>query len=183
MIEDYAKATAAGMPVAIGGKEYRAAKFGPRSYGDLNAWLKRQKPDPRLMAKELCAGLDDAVAIQIWRDLQDEAQDWPLSLDHPEGNRLLTLTSEGAAQVVWVMLRKYQPYITLERAAEIAMDITTEELNELIRIGLPEPTHDPKAETSSKEVDPPETENMPATMSSDAGWPSSTAGPSTRSTT
>ena len=181
MNEDYAKATAAGVPVTIGGGEYRAAKFGPRSYGDLNAWLKKQKPVARMMATELsCRGLPDAVALQIWRDLQDEAQDWPLSLDHAEGNRLLTLTSEGAAQVVWVMLRKYQPHVTLEKAGEIAADITSEELNELIRLGLPEPTHDPKAETSLKDQAP--TESPSVTKNSDADWQNFTGGHLTIST-
>ena len=181
MNEDYAKATAAGVPVTIGGREYRAAKFGPRSYGDLNAWLKKQKPDPRMMAKELCAGLPDAVALQIWRDLQDEAQDWPLSLDHAEGNRLLTLTSEGAAQVVWVMLRKYQPHVTLEKAGEIAADITSEELNELIGArSAAEPTHDPKAEMSLK--DPTPTESPSVTKNSDADWQNFTGGHLTIST-
>jgi uncharacterized Fe-S radical SAM superfamily protein PflX len=62
-----------------------------------------------------------------------------------QGNMLLTTTSEGAAQVVWVTLRQYQPDVTLQRAAEIARDITVEEVGMLIRAALPEPTHDPKA--------------------------------------
>jgi hypothetical protein len=148
-LDDFAKATAAGTPVAIGGVSYRVAKFGPRSYGDLNAWLKAQKPDPRTLAKELCAGLSDAVAIEIWRDLKDEAQDWPITVDTYQGNMLLTTTSEGAAQVVWVTLRQYQPDVTLQRAAEIARDMTVEEVGLLIRAALPEPTHDPKAERIS----------------------------------
>jgi hypothetical protein len=156
MNNDYAKDTAAGQPVTIGGKEYRAAKFGPRSLGDLTAWLKKQVPDPRLQIRELCEGLGDGVALQIWRDLQDAAQDWPPSLLTPEGNLLLTGSSEGAAQVIWVSLRKHQPYITLEKALEMALDIENEELFELIRLGFPEGTFVPKVEPKSKEVEPPE---------------------------
>lgn len=148
-MDDYAKATAAGTPVTIQGKSYRAAKFGPKAIGDLNAWLKAQKPDPRLMAKDLLPGLSDAVAREIWRDLWDESKDWPLMLGHPEGAQLLATTSEGSAQVVWVSLRKYQPGIDLAAARAIADEMDPEEVGALIAAGFPEDSFDPKAGTSS----------------------------------
>lgn len=150
MSDDYAKATAAGSPITIQGQQYRASKYGPRDLGDLQAWLKLQKPDPRTLAKELCAGLPDVVALQIWRDLSDEAQDWPLSMEHPEGNRLLLTTTDGATQVIWVTLRRYQPEIDLVAAGKLALTISQDELNTLASLGFPGANHDPKAETTSR---------------------------------
>ena len=151
MPDDFARATASGMPVTIAGKQYLAGKYTPRDLGDLQAWLKTQKPDPRLRIRELCAGLSDGVAIRIWEDLQDEAQDWPPSLSSAEGNMILLSCHEGAAMIAWVSLRRHTPSVDLAEARRIAMDITGDELGELIRLGFPEPTLSPKSEGSSTE--------------------------------
>ena len=145
MAEDYAKATAAPRPIRIGGADYRVGKYNPRDLGDLTAWLKSVSPDPRLKAKELCAGLPDAVALEVWRELSDEARDWPPGLTSYEGNNLLVMTYEGNVQVIWVSLRRHNPGFTMEHARKMAQDITLDEINELIRLGFPEPTFDPKS--------------------------------------
>ncbi len=97
------------------------------------------------MARELCAGLSDAVAIAIWRDLADEAKDWPPSIESREGNRLLLMTYAGNARLLWVALRRHNPGITQETASKLAEHITLEEVAALTRLGFPEETWDPKA--------------------------------------
>ena len=149
MAEDYAKATAAPGHVTIGEVTYRASKFGPRDLGDLQAWLKSQVPDPRLMARQLCEGLPDAVALQIWTDLSEEAKDWPPSLTSEIGNNMLLFTHEGAAQVIWVCLRRYNAGVTLEKAREMAAIVSNEELASLLNAGFPEPTFSPKVLTET----------------------------------
>lgn len=147
MNEDHARATAAPGYVIIGDVTYRSSKFGPRDLGDLQAWLKSQVPDPRSMARELCAGLSDAVALQIWTDLSEEAKDWPPSLTSDMGNNLLLFTHEGAAQVIWVCLRRFNASITLDEARKMALTVSNEELAALLNAGFPEPTFSPKVMT------------------------------------
>jgi hypothetical protein len=144
MQDDYAKAAASPRTVTIGEVAYKVSKFGPRDLGDLQAWLKSQIPDPRLMAKELCAGLSDAVALEIWRDLSQEAQDWPPTITSQEGNRLLMVTHEGNAQVLLVALRRHQAGFNIEQARKIAETISLDEITSVLNAGFPEPTFDPK---------------------------------------
>jgi hypothetical protein len=150
MPEDYARATAAPRTVTIGGATYLASKFAPRDFGDLAAFLKDQVPDPRLKARELCAGLSDAVALQIWTELSEEAKDWPPTITSRAGNQLLMMTLEGNARIIWIALRRYNPGVTLERARQIAETVTMEEIVDLFHAGFPEETFDPKARTATE---------------------------------
>jgi hypothetical protein len=149
--DDYAKATAAPGFIAINGREYRVGKFGPRDIGDFEAWLKTQVPDPRLVAKELCAGLPDAVAIEVWRDLSAEAMNWPPTVESRIGNKLLMGTHEGHALLVWVSLRRHNASFTLDDARQLTKDNDDLAL-EVARLSYPEPTFDPKVQTATEPV-------------------------------
>lgn len=153
-MEDYAKAAASPGFITIGEVQYRVAKFGPRSLGDLQAWLKSQVPDPRLKAREICAGLSDAVALEVWREFSTEAMGWPPSIDTIEGNKLLTMTHEGAAQVAFALLRKHNPAVDMAKARELADSMDSAQINELIRLGFPEANFDPKGPTPETERGP-----------------------------
>lgn len=148
MADDFAVAAASPRPIRIGGAEYLVGKFTPRDLGDLQAWLKEQVPDPRLKARELCRDLPDAVALQVWKDLREDALDWPPSFNSREGSWLLTTTHEGAARVLWVLLRQHNEGVDLVRARELVKAVSQAELNLLIDMGFPEPTFDPKAPTT-----------------------------------
>lgn len=150
-MDDYGKAVAAPSTITLGGVTYRVAKQGPRVYGELQQFLKAHVPDPRLKAAEILAAIPpDAmalkdVALEIWREFSEEARDWPPSLHSVEGNLILTTTHEGATQVVYTLLRRHCAEMTREKAAEIAADLDAAQVNELIRLSMPEPTFDPKS--------------------------------------
>ncbi len=151
MADDYAKATAAPRHITINGREYRVGKYGPRDIGDLEAWLKTQVPDPRLMARELCAGLPDAVALEVWRDLSAEAMNWPPTVESRQGNKLLMGTWEGQALLVWVSLRRHNADFSLDEAR--ALTKNDDELAiEVTRLSYPEPTFDPKDDPATMPV-------------------------------
>ena len=76
------------------------------------------------------------VALRIWDDLSKEAQLWPVTMLDEQGNTELCNTHEGAAVVLWVSLRRHQPGFTIERARELAAEVSDEELNQLIRYGF-----------------------------------------------
>lgn len=145
MSDDYAKATAAPGFIVINGREYRVGKFGPRDIGDFEAWLKTQVPDPRLIAKELCAGLPDAVALEVWRDLSAEAMNWPPTVESRQGNKLLMQTWEGHALLVWVSLRRYNAGFTIEEARLLTKN-NDELAIEVARLAYPEPDFSPKSQ-------------------------------------
>jgi hypothetical protein len=142
-VEDYAKATAAPRTIQIGDVTYRVGKFGPRDIGDLEAWIKSQVPDPRLMAKELCAGLPDAVAIEVWKDLSMESANWPPSVDSRIGTKLLTQTWEGQALVAWVSLRRHNAGFSLDDARQLTKS-DDEIALKIMQLGFPEPDFIPK---------------------------------------
>jgi hypothetical protein len=154
MSEDFGKAVGAPSRITLGGVDYVVAKQGPRIYGELQQFIKSFVPDPRVKAKEIIAGLPDAVALEIWREYSEEAKDWPLSLDSAAGNLILTTTQEGARQVVWSLLRRHNGSLTREKADEIADDLTMEQVSELIRLSMPEGAFDPKSPEPGTTTDP-----------------------------
>jgi hypothetical protein len=146
--DDYAKATAAASFIEIGDVTYRVGKFGPRDIGDLEAWLKSQVPDPRLAAKDLCAGLPDAVAKEVWTDLSMEAANWPPSVDSRQGQKLLTQTWDGNAMLLWVSLRRHNASFSLEDAKRLTK--TDDEIAiKVMLLAFPEATFDPKSQAAT----------------------------------
>lgn len=150
MNEDYAIATAAPRQVMIQGSLYLVGKFRPRDLGDLGSWLKSQVPDPRLKARDICAGLSDAVALEAWKELSEEAKDWPPSVTSPAGNQLLLLTHEGNSQLLFVALRRHNKSVDMEAARRIAEDATIEEIIAVLNAGFPEDLFAPKSTTSTE---------------------------------
>lgn len=145
MADDYAKATAAPGFIQIGEAQYRVGKISPRDKGDLESYIKSQSPDPRLMAKELCAGLTDAVAIEVWRDLSMEAANWPPGLESRIGNKVIMETWEGNAQLLWVVLRRHNGNFTIEDARRLTK-IDDEVAARALMLSIPENTFDPKSQ-------------------------------------
>lgn len=146
MSDDFAIATAAGRPVRIAGADYLIGQLTGCDLGDLQAYIKEQVPNPRLEAKELCRDLPDEVAKQIWIDLFEESKNWPPTVWSDEGNRILTQTREGAARVLWVLLRKHQPGFTIDHGRAMAKEIGFAQLNKLIDMGFPEDDVVPKSQ-------------------------------------
>lgn len=143
MPDDFARATGSPNSIRINGATYLVSKFTPRDIGDLQAWLKSEIPDPRIEAKRLIDGLPDAVAIEIWRTMAQEAQSWPPSIGDERSNTLLTTTSEGITRLLWVTLRKHNR-IDLAAARELADVVELDTITELVRLASPESTG-PKA--------------------------------------
>lgn len=151
MSEDYGRITAAPPTIVLGGVSYLVSKQGPRIHGEIQQAVKAAFPDPRLMARELCRDVPESVGLRIWMDLCEQAKDWPPALESFEANAFLTTTKEGALAVIWALLRRQNAGLTFAKAEEIAEDITTAEVAELIRLSMPEPDFLPKAPTAPTE--------------------------------
>ncbi len=151
-MDDFARSTNAGRILNLAGCDFRVGKISPRDLGDLQAWLKREAPDPREKVAELMRGQADAVALEMWRQASAAAEAWPPPLDSPQGRSLL-LSPEGMSQLLWIALRRHTPGFSLDAARELADRITPEEFLDVQRAVSP---GDPKAP-------PPETmETSPA---------------------
>lgn len=142
MAEDFARAVGSPRTIEIDGKEYLVSKFGPRDIGDLQAWLKDQIPDPRLEAKKLIDGVSDAVAIEIWKTMSEEAKSWPPTIFSDEGINLIMSSTEGVARLLWVTLRR-ENRIDLARARDLVDDVGLDQIGKLIELASPE-TEAPK---------------------------------------
>lgn len=150
MSDDYAKATASPRSVTIDGKEYLVGKFGPLEIGDLGAWLKDKVPNPRSLVKELIEGVPESVALQIWRDLNEEAKSWPPTFDSEAGQKLILNDFEGHVRLLWVTLRKHNK-VDLAEARRLAGTLDGFDiLTEIIAKASPETASDPKSTAETK---------------------------------
>lgn len=145
MADDYARATAAPNSIRLAGRDFLVSKFTPRDIGELQAWLKSEIPNPREEAKRLIQGVPDAVALQIWRDLNEEAKDWPPSFGSEKATNLLVTSPEGNARLLWVTLRKHNPGFDLAAARTLVESIELDRIHDLIAKASPEAATDPKA--------------------------------------
>jgi hypothetical protein len=145
MSDDYSRATGAPGSLRLAGREFLVGKFSPRDIGDLQAWLKEQVPDPRARARELIQGMPESVALQIWKDLSEEARDWPPSFGSAKATSLLTTNGEGIARLLWVTLRRHNPGFNLEAARALADQVDFDDVNRVIALASPESATDPKA--------------------------------------
>lgn len=123
--------------VQVQGQTYPIGRFTPRDLDELQEWLNEAVPDPRAKAIEMCRGLPDAIALQVWADISIEARSWPPRIDGIEGNRLLTMTHEGASRVIWTLLRRASPSLDLAASRSLAEVFSLDDLIRLIAMGLP----------------------------------------------
>ncbi len=148
--EDYTRATDSTQAVEIDGKSWQVSKLTPRDIGDLQAFLREAVPNPRLMARDLCAGMSDELAKHIWDSLNEEYQAWPPTLGTAEGNQRILHTFEGNARLLWVVLRRHNRNVDLDRARELAEAVDLELISRVLVMALPEYALDPKARTATE---------------------------------
>jgi hypothetical protein len=141
---DMSRAVGSPTPVVIAGAQYLVSKLTARDIGDLQEFVKHKCPDPRLMARDLCGGLPDVVALEVWRSLAEEARDWPPQVGSEKAREILNMTSEGVAYQVWVYLRKYNKSVDLGEARRIADVISDEDLTDLLVAASPAPKFTPQ---------------------------------------
>jgi hypothetical protein len=141
---DMSRAVGSPTPVMIGEAQYLVSKLTARDMGDMQEFVKSKCPDPRLMARELCAGLPDIVALEVWRSLAEEAKDWPPELGSYKARDILNFTSDGIAYQVWVFLRKHNKQVDREEARRIAETITDEDMTTLMVAANPAPKFTPQ---------------------------------------
>ena len=148
MADDFARATGAAGTYQIGDQTYLISKLSPRDIGDLQAYIKEVCPNPRAEALALIreGGLPEPIAMEVWKTAVEESRDWPPSMSDERGNQLITMTFEGNARLLWVLLRRYQPGVDLAKARQLAELITLDDLGALMALGAPESASDPKAE-------------------------------------
>jgi hypothetical protein len=143
--DDFGRATAAPGSLRINGREYLVSRFTPRDIGDLQQFMKEILPDPRSRVRELIRDLPESVALQVWKDMNAEARDWPPSFGSEQSTSILTTTFEGNARLLWVTLRKHNPGFDLNAARELAGVVEFEDINRIIALASPESAGDPKA--------------------------------------
>ena len=141
---DMGRAVASPELVQIGEAKYMVSKLTARDMGDLQQFVKSKCPDPRLMARELCVGVPDVVALEIWRDLSDQAKDWPPQFGSMAATEVLNFTSEGIGYLLWVHLRRYNKHVDINEASRLAESVTDEEVNAVVRAAMPTPTFTPE---------------------------------------
>lgn len=178
MSDDYALATGAPVTVTAAGRQWVVHTLRPRDFGEIEAWLKSVIPDPRIEAAKLLKAQDlpEAVAKHVYdRAVEEARENWPPTLDSPAAQIQLG-TPEGEARILFQVLRRGQPALTLEQAGQLAEQFSPAELQAIFAAASPGDPGDPKFPTG--EPEPPRPMRKSARRSR-----SSTAGRSKRSTT
>lgn len=144
-MSDLIQATNPTRTLTLGGKDYRVPKIGPREFGELQQWLADRTPNPKDEARKYMDGLPEAVQIHMWDKALDAARSWPpqLSGDPRAIERILTDPS-GQATLLFVVLRKTTPGITIEEAGRIAEGMDFDDFGNLWATVMPE-SDGPKA--------------------------------------
>jgi predicted Zn-dependent peptidase len=145
MADDFARATGAPVSLVLAGKEYLVYKLRPRDLGELEAWLKSVTPDPRLEVVKLIKDVPEEVGKHMWDTACAEAREnWPPRFDTADGERLLS-TPEGEARIVFQILKRGLPGLTLEQARDLAEALSAEDVAALTRAAGPGDPGDPKS--------------------------------------
>jgi hypothetical protein len=131
------------------GIDYRVSTFTPRDLGELQGILREQIPNPIAAIKPYLAGLDLSIQTAMVLKAQDQARNWPPSLDDEEGWRFFAL-GPGRARFVHIALRKQQPNLSIEQAQDMAdrMDITL--FNRLSLLAFGKDPDDPKSKAEEE---------------------------------
>jgi hypothetical protein len=149
MADDFAAATVAPRTFTFEGVDFKVHKLRPRDIGEIEAWMKDKVPNPKGEALIFMKGQSDAVAMHIWDEACKEAAEWPPQFENDSGQALL-LTAEGGARLVWVILRRGTPSLTLDQATEIADHMSVEDLNRLATLAMPGDPDSPKSPDSTE---------------------------------
>lgn len=155
MGNDYARATSQPRTVTLDGRDYRVSKLSPAIVGEIEAWLRERAPNPRAEAKAYMEGLPVEVQKHIWSEACIEAKSWPPSMDDDEGKRLLYLTAEGQARLLFAFLRRHAADFTLEKARDLAERVDQGDIGRVIEASSTEEIgdlRDPKAPTGAAET-------------------------------
>ncbi len=117
MPETLATVTAAESVVAIGGRSYRLAPLTVRDYGELEARLVSQRPDPVQRAADALSSFPPEQQETVLREALARADaDSRVSADELHA---YCRTRDGLSYVFWLMLRRSQPELTLEAAGRL----------------------------------------------------------------
>lgn len=121
------------LPIAAAGVTVQVAELTLRDLAELQAILDARQLDPLL---EIGPALEDAQGDErrrLFVSAWEKADTGPGIYGEPSG-RAYFATSEGAAALVWVALRRYQPAMTPETAARLLVEMTAAEFGCLFRL-------------------------------------------------
>jgi hypothetical protein len=116
--------TAAGHTVTIAGRTYRLGPLTLEDYGEIENRILAGRPDPLAVALDKLDRLDEQQQRTLLARAYDEAVKCPM-VTIAELERWRE-TPQGFCYRFWLMIRKHQPEITLERAAELIEQLGAE---------------------------------------------------------
>jgi hypothetical protein len=148
MPETLATVTAAESVVAIGGRSYRLAPLTVRDYGELEARLVSQRPDPLEQAADALSKFPPEQQETVLREALARAD--AASRVSADALHAYCRTRDGLSYVLWLMLRRSQPELTLEAAGRLldtslaaADDAAAARLQALLDEGVAAPCENP----------------------------------------
>jgi hypothetical protein len=163
---DLATLTNAPREVTLAGKVYKVSALTLAEWGELQAWLKDNVPDPveralAQLAKAKAAGVDvqPEDRLALLKEARIEAKAWPPRVATTAWIEAIESVGNGVAMYVFVVLRKHQPGITLEAAKAIANDpdLTVPEMTTFARraLGFDDPKKATGADGGTATTPPP----------------------------
>jgi hypothetical protein len=154
--------TAQPRPMTVDGETYMVHPFTLDDWGELQAWLDRQHPDPFEIVKAAIAKGGFTVAQQQFmiKEALEKAARPKCKIGTVEADEL-TMSMEGMRQVLYLSIRKGRPGFTEADAAELAVKLTNVDVANLAQSStLDMLISDPKSEPPG--VKPPSKTSGPA---------------------
>lgn len=149
---DLAEASNQPVELDLAGETYRARCLTLAEWGELQAWYKRAVPSPlERVARALQSAEARGEPVPRWvaEILADQAIGasavWPPRLGTAEWLRGLDSAEAGVAEFVWHALRRDNPGLTREAAANLSDRAAQPELNALLNVAVFGRPPDPKS--------------------------------------
>ena len=114
----------------IGGQEYGFSELTLESKGRLQAWIRKNLPDPMEQVKTILDGLTQEDRNHLLNEARKERKDWPPDLSTNAGRVAILSTDAGQAELFFEAFRAHYPEITRPGAYRVMRSLKKEIENE-----------------------------------------------------
>lgn len=112
------------------GRVWRVSRWTRSVWSEYLTWARGVRPDPVEVALKHLDQVPERLQAH-WVRMALDKKTCYLSVSSPEVQSLLS-SLEGTVQLLWLLLKPYQPDVTLDHAFEVAISVGEQELDKLL---------------------------------------------------
>lgn len=116
--------------IEVDGRVWRVSRWTRAVWNEYLTWARGVLPDPVEVALKHLDHVPEKLQA-AWVRMALDKKTCYLSVSSPEVQSLLA-SLEGTVHLLWLLLKPYQPEVTLDDAFEVAMRIGEQELDKIL---------------------------------------------------